>query len=271
MLTWDELLEFARDALQHVAQQAGLTSPTFTCSSGSNVGDGFVSVMLRVLIQGYNTRNSVQQLRLIVKLPPLSKKRREEFEREVQIYNEYLPALEKLQAEIGLRRYEGFFNFPKCYYAQYDRESGETVIILEDLVERGFGLWDKFTPMDYFYSAKVLESLGRYHGLSLVRKTQKPELFAQFQAYNDVFFFLLEKESTQQMFQAYFDVGISAFTETEVAPREKLTHFRDNLLEEFAKLLSPTEAEPYAIVTHGDCWSKNFMFKKGIVSASDYL
>lgn len=278
VLTWDELPQFVRDALVKVATGAKFLKPTFNISSGSNVGDGFVSVMLRVVIEGYKVNDTIDykgvkhKLRIIVKLAPFSKTRREQFganilfEREVQMYNEYLPVLEQYQIEKGISRKDGLYNFPRCYSALFDKDRDETLLIMEDLIQQEFGLWNKYEPMDYFHASKVMESLGRFHALSLIIKKQKPETFTKFEKYNDLMAQMINNEAMQDMFKNYFDNAINSFLETETEPREKLLKFKESFVDEMLSLTDAKRAEPYALVNHGDCWINNFMFKKGIVS-----
>ena len=76
------------------------------------------------------------------------------------MYNKVLPAFVEFQKEKNISEKDGFFDFPKCYFAEYDEELQDSVIIMEDLKERECKMWDKFIPINYEHAKMVMESLG---------------------------------------------------------------------------------------------------------------
>lgn len=73
-------------------------------------------------------------------------------EKEVRAYAELLPAL-------GLRR-------PECYFAAYDAQAGQGIVILEDLVQRGVEFCSPLKPQNFEQVARRLEDLARFHAAS---------------------------------------------------------------------------------------------------------
>lgn len=76
-----------------------------------------------------------------------------------------------------------FLSFPKCYatVANEDNEDSEQyAVILEDLRPQGFKLWDKKKPTPIENARLVMRELGKFHGLSIAMKDQKPQEFSQF-------------------------------------------------------------------------------------------
>ncbi len=111
-----EITDYIRESLEKVAYAEGFQNFEFIFDHGSNIGDGFIGIMLKVVIKEQNSDKSLQ---VLAKVPPQSKARRDMmksmklFEREVFIYNNVLPEFVALQNEKKISHKSGFFNFPK--------------------------------------------------------------------------------------------------------------------------------------------------------------
>lgn len=70
------------------------------------------------------------------------------YEREIYAYNEVLPLQRMLP-------------YPVCYYSDYDKETGDFVIVLEDLSD--FAVGDQFKGCSADAAASVLEKLAGFH------------------------------------------------------------------------------------------------------------
>lgn len=62
-----------------------------------------------------------------------------------------------------------------CLGASFDGENDW--IMMKDLTYEGFGSACRQTGMDYNHMKLALETLGKFHGLSLVYKHQRPDVF----------------------------------------------------------------------------------------------
>jgi hypothetical protein len=80
---------------------------------------------------------------------PHSRKMRSMHADEARGYRDVLPAL-KLPS-------------PACYFADYDDERGQGVVIMEDLLLRGVRFCDALVPQTYEQVARQLAALARYH------------------------------------------------------------------------------------------------------------
>lgn len=259
-----KVMDFMRDCIDKVASSEGFTSYDVKFDHGAAVGDGFIGVLLKATIF---ENNSDRKLSLVVKSPPTNVTRRHEFrsmalfEREVHIYNHVLPEFVKFQEEKKIKMSNGFFNFPKCYYAECDLERDEAILIMEDLRESGFKMWDKFLPTNFEHSKLVAASLGRLHAISFAFKAQKPELFEKFKELDDFWSKSAEEESFIKMMKANLQRALSTLDESDLKRRNKISKLSENIGQLFKDLASPTLAEPFAVVTHGDSWSNNFMYQ----------
>lgn len=259
--TVEELSDFVKNAFSTVAKEEGFIKYDLKIKPGANIGDGYMGLMLRVTIEGTKSNDKIEKLNVIAKIPPLSKERRvffntnSIFEREILVYSEYIPALVKYQKSKGIGKKYGFYNFPKCYFANIDLESSEAAVIMEDLKETGYEMADRFKTISFQEARLVMESLGKLHALSFALKLQEPEMFKDFM-YKDILSDLFTSPHILKMWDQFFGLAISGLKPDETVLKTKLENIRDNIVEELHELLRADIPEPYTILNHGVCWSK---------------
>lgn len=258
---------FVLDVLNGIAKDEGFTDYTVKSSSGSKHGDNFMGIMMRVLIKGCrNGRPTV--LSLMLKMPPLSKARRKQFksallfEREVYMYRSVLPAFAEFQREKGLQPENGFFAFPRCFGIVADSENDNYAIILEDLKEQGYDMFNKKKSIDLEHVRLIMEELGRYHAVSFAMRDQRPEVFEPFKKMQDVFLEMMR--GSREMMQSFQDKAFNrakdALGEDEVELREKIENLHSRFEETMEECVSFHTAEPFCVINHGDCWNNNMMY-----------
>lgn len=260
---------YAINALNRVVQDEGFTNYVINYDRGSNFGDGFVAEIVRAKITGNQLVKGVQEeseLVVILKLPPENKTRREQmgmnvFEREVTVYNEILPMFQKFQLDKGLKPGQGFVSFPKCYYASYDKEKDEAVIIMEDIRKKGFKMLNKYKTIDFPHATAVLETVAQFHGLSLAMKDQCPGIFDKFKGLKDNMSDAMLNDMMKSMTAASVEKAIGALEPHEENIKQKLRAFSENVIEIVASCTNGESSEPYTVINHGDCWINNIMFK----------
>ncbi|XP_063695694.1 uncharacterized protein LOC134827085 [Culicoides brevitarsis] len=261
----EELSDYVRNALNTVAKNVGFEKYTMEVVPGANVGDGYMGLMLSVSYKGTKNGGVPSEMNVMCKIPPLSEARRQQFnttlifQREVTIYNDYLPLVMQLQKEKNFAEHEMFTNFPKVYFAGIDEKSGEGAIIMENLRERGYATADRAKTIDFTYSRLVMEGLGRYHALSYAMKHQKPEIFAKFKL-TDILVEMFSKPEMQHMWTQMYDQAIATLMPEEETLKAKLVDFKENIVPILTHLVNPDVAEPFTVLNHGDCWINNFMF-----------
>lgn len=260
---------YAINALNRIAKDEGFSNYVIDYDRGSNFGDGFVAEIVRAKIIGNRLVKGVQEeseLVLIVKLPPENKARREQmgmnvFEREVTVYNEILPMFQKFQLDKGLKPGQGFVSFPKCYFASYDKEKDEAVIIMEDIRKKGFKMLNKYKTIDFTHATAVLETVAQFHGLSLAMKDQCPGIFEKFKGMKDAMADGLVNDMMKSMTIASCEKAIGALEPHEENIKQKLRAFSENIIEIVTTSTNGELSEPYTVINHGDCWTNNMMFK----------
>lgn len=255
--------DYIRKSLDCVASSEGLRNYELIFDHGSNIGDGFVGTILKVKIK---ENDSDKCLSVLAKIPPQNKARREmpgtmvTFEREVYLYSVLLPDLIAFQKEKRINRSQGFFNIPKVYYADYDTELRDSIIVMEDLRETGHRMWDKYKPIDFEHSKLLMEYLGRLHALSFAMKKKKPELFGKFQNLRDIFSDLMDDENMKGFLKQSMQRCVETLDQNDTRNRQRFLKIAENMAQTMASCTEIGVSEPYAVLNHGDCWMNNFLY-----------
>ncbi|XP_058823200.1 uncharacterized protein LOC131684378 [Topomyia yanbarensis] len=263
-----KLPDYIQSGLNTVASEQGFTEGLvrFEFEDGSKKGDGFMGDLFKVIIREQNRDDVV----VVCKTLPQSEARKmytiRLFHREVEAYNEVLPMMRKFQIEMGISEGDpkGFWSFPKSYYAYCDVQKLEGVIIMEDLREKQFRMWKKSEPVDYEHTRMLVEQLGKLHAISFALKDQKPELFERFKQFKDPLGLLIQYEPRQamaKMMNGSCERAISTLDENDELSRTKMQPIRGVVTELYRNDTDGSQAEPYAVLGHGDCWVNNTMFR----------
>lgn len=267
----DNLPHFVVAQMQRIAENEGfIEGYAIKHKPGAKVGDGLTSTLLSIKIVGYrqtgpNVKPEPHELALVCKVQPFSVVRKESFntkllfQREVYVYNTLLPALDEFQAEHKVARTVGFFSFPKSYAAFHDDSSDESIIVLEDLRQSGYRMWDKKKPTDFQSVRLVMEQLGRLHGLSIAFRCQRPDVFKEFAELPKLFIDLLTAPGMASIIQSSYANAISLMDNPEDI--ETLEKLAKNVNKIFADGLDAEKLGQYGVISHGDCWITNIMFQ----------
>ena len=246
-------------------------------NAGSAKGDNYIGVLYRVNIEDANGK----ELNVIIKLPPPNVARREQFHarpcfvRESVFYDSVYPMFKKFQEDKGIDvEKDGFYEVPSCYKTL--TEEPFEGLFLEDLKVTGFEMFDRLKEVTVDHVNRVMESLGKLHALSFAIKDQKPELIAPFREIKDIFFQgdELSKESVKNWFNLLKQKALDSLSNVT---DEKLKHkalmieeddFYNNI--EYC-VDGSVEAEPYAVICHGDCWNNNIMYRYEVINLKVFI
>lgn len=265
-----EYPEYITRLSKEVARKEGFDKPSVTISSGTNPGDGFMGLLVKIVVTGIKTKNGISKeetLNLVGKIPPLNAVRREQFnsivmfEREAFVYNEILPEFIKFQHENLITRDQGFYSNPKCYAILADGPKDEYCIILEDLRARNFCMFDKMKEVDYNHVKLLMEQLGRFHAISFILKTNGNKKFEEFKKLTDIMTNTAKQpEQNEMVFNASLDKAMETLEPTESVIKEKLLDFKKNLKSFMELCFNSSSSEPFSVLNHGDCWNNNMMY-----------
>ncbi|GFG31622.1 hypothetical protein Cfor_03200 [Coptotermes formosanus] len=185
------------------------------------------------------------------------------FHNERLMYMEFIPLVEEFlrNRQVDLLREL----FAKCYYAEscaayVDRSD---IIVLEDMVPRGFTTSAERLVLDYEHCAVALRQLARYHALSYGMKNLEPSRFhamvRKIRANNSV--------NSSSEYAKYFWKPTSYRAVKYLEGRQEmdqvtLDRLKDRL-EDAGQLLMDLLApkEPLAVLCHGDFCRNNILFR----------
>lgn len=259
------LPDYANNLVRRIAASEGFDNYTIKVEPGSNHGDNFIGVVSRVTLNGYRNIDGEykeDELKLLCKFGSEIAERRKEFltdelfAREMFVYEKLLPAYRKFQQSKGLTDAEAFNAYPKYYIGVADEENGHFVIIMEDLREKQYTMWPKKEPVPLDHARLVLEQLGKLHGVSMALREQQPNIFKEFTKMNDLFTSICR--NGLGMFHAAYDMAMDAVVDDE--HKAMLEHLKENTVQIMSDVVDIARAEPFCVVTHGDCWNNNQMF-----------
>ncbi|XP_055538993.1 uncharacterized protein LOC129726394 [Wyeomyia smithii] len=256
------LPEYVEQAVAKAAQELGFTAEQFAVSfeAGSNC-DGLIGEIYQAIVT-----EGDREVALFCKIPPLDPARREQFnsmglfEREMKLYSTVLPAMLEFQREKGVAEEDGFFSVAKCYSTYLDMPTENALVLMENLRTRNLRTWNKLMPIDYDHARLLMISLGRFHGVSLALKDQRPELFEQFKLPDVMLSAVKENPQMVAMFEAALDNATSLLDTQEIEARTKMDKLKKNYMSVVESCLDGTQAEPYTVLNHGDCWVNNILY-----------
>lgn len=264
--------EIYQTALKEIIKK-NFASPLADCTvkidAASAKGDNYIGVLYRVTVKDPQGN----ELSVVIKLPPQNAARREQFFarpcflRESQFYETIYPLYKSFQEEKGIDvETEGFYQIPLCYKSI--TEDGYEGLFLEDLKVTGFEMFDRFKETTELHVNHVMRTVGKFHAISLAMKDQKPELMEEYKELQDIFF--QRDDNSKQQIKIWFDMlKKQAIDVLNTNENEDLKQKAEKVLEaDFFELLmsciNGKDAEPYTVLSHGDCWNNNVMFKNEV-------
>lgn len=151
---------------------------------------------------------------------------------------------------------------PKCLSVADDEIKK---IVLENLAVQGFFIYDKTKSFEEEHIAKIFETFGRFHGVSMAFKNHNKEDYLQllkpiYYKFKEDYKNVSVPGRTFQTLCGYIQKYFDPETETEVIKKLQLYQH------EGSKLVSEAfdNDKNESVILHGDCWSNNIMLKKNV-------
>lgn len=247
------LPEYIQAILDEIIAENEFSDYSMEIKQGSETGDGFLSELSSITI----TENcSDKKLDLVCKIAPLNRNRRKEFfsnivfDRETTFYKKVMPRFAKFQDEKNVPKVDQFLSYPKCFAAVADDETEQYVIIMEDLRPQGFEMWNKAKPAHIENIRMTMQALGKFHGLSIAMKDQRPDEFAEFQKIKDISQLFFQSQNMQGMFDASFDRAIGSLRKEE--HKNIMRELKTNTLGHFEACTKDEISSRFGVISHGE-------------------
>lgn len=228
---------------------------TLEIDYGTTAGDGYASEIwkVKVLHQG-------KDIDLIVKSVGTGESHNamlhldSAFRNEINFCTKVFPAMDSLQRE---RKVKAPLELAKCYATS--SKQGNEALVLENLKVKGFTMCDRLKPFDETHVTLVLQHYAKLHALSLALHDQRPETFEKVTAsITNVLSVALP--SFADSFKMQINRNAKMFRQRglieESRVAEKIATEFEDIIFEFSEC-----SDRYVVVTHGDCWCNNMMFK----------
>lgn len=246
------------------------------CTAGSNKGDNYLGIVYRIRVK--SKVDGSLKLSLVLKSAPQGSERRDQFhvhdlfEREFLFYDEIFPLYKKFQEEKGIDVETEGFHHTALSYGSIHEQPFEG-IFLEDLTAKSFEMFDRKKELTREHVLRTMEALAKMHALFFAMKDQRSELIEKYKTMEDI----LIKISNDP------DASIRIWIETqnkkaiEVIKKSNnddlkshvLKILNDDIIKQFDDSTNGKNAEPYAILCHGDCWNNNVMYKYKVCGKND--
>ncbi|XP_044755966.1 uncharacterized protein LOC123314721 [Coccinella septempunctata] len=257
----DEILGDISAAVKEIMKTEGFEDYKFEIEGMSESGDNYMGevIFLRVEPLGDDGKS----YHLVLKTAKRSKDLRGAlpieifYNRELYMYSDVFPAYRTFIKEV--RPDFGFDFLPRVLY--FNREYLKETIVMENLKNEGFKLWDRKKPWNLQHSLFAMRHYGKLHALSMALEDQRPGIFGELRKnlgnISDVF-------DKRVDFKKFYEEPVEHIMGLlRKNGREDLVVKYDGLVEEALDHIfnGKTEDEDRIAICHMDSWNNNFMFK----------
>ncbi|CAG9795976.1 unnamed protein product [Diatraea saccharalis] len=175
------------------------------------------------------------------------------FRTEHIIYTKLIKIWDSLQEKYQVPD-EHRFVFPK--YFGGNLKKGRETVVLENLITAGYRSYDRFKSVDWDYASKSVESLAKYHALSIILEKEDPEEYRKF---SDQFKFeMVDDDETQREMWAKVVEDAVALIDEEL--REKVVKFLQRDVRQMYIDFKTPRGLP--VLVHGDYRPSNLLYRR---------
>lgn len=136
-------------------------------------------------------------------------------------------------------------------------------MFFEDMALGGYAMIDK-NNVQVEHILLVMKTLGKFHAVSYALRDQDPDKFTELvNPIQEMFFVRGSDHPMENQINHAALNAINCLTDEADSHLVKalLNLYETNQYDIIADILNGNTAEPYAVLTHGDAWSNNTMFK----------
>ncbi|XP_059046629.1 uncharacterized protein LOC131842126 [Achroia grisella] len=247
-------MESLRNLLEEIAKKNEYGRPNIAINPVSTGGGNFSSELFTVIV----SESDKEDLHLFAKIAIAGEMVRSQMPVDIFMMERlfYLDLLKKFQD------IETAHNVPKekrlpvpKYYGSHTKLYEES-IVLENLAEKGFITYDRFKSIDWEYAAKAVESLAKFHALSMAYREKNRREFREFVEKTQ-----FEKEMLINMMSHMFEQRkITTLAVTTEKHKSKLQKYLDTQINVKA-LLDLFVSTQRPVLNHGDYRTSNLMHR----------
>ncbi|KPJ09465.1 hypothetical protein RR48_08916 [Papilio machaon] len=247
--------------IENVARINSLNDFTYHVEFACGKGENFIANVFRVEIT--DTEDCERKISVIIKTLVNTTRQelfRELHKREVKAYEEVISKFQILQSKLDVI---DRIVLPGCILS--DMKRGNEVLILEDLVSKGYeydSKVNKLQNLEYEQVCLVLKSLAKFHALSVVYELNDKENFTKLKIeFKDVLYqeTFLDKSKLRNYYTNCYEDSIKLLDDLDA--RTKLQNVDTKLMDLLRYYTSP---RTFNVLCHGDCWVNNFLFKQKV-------
>ncbi|XP_058448688.1 uncharacterized protein LOC131428660 [Malaya genurostris] len=216
-------------------------------------GENYTSLLYRVDVAAECEEGTRKDLKLIVKamIADPNLKAFNVFTKERCAYEQLLPSLERLWADVGTAVRFG----PRCWKSV---EGDVDIIVLDDLCAKGYKVANRQKGVDMNHARILLAKLAKFHAAAAVDYRKNGPIHTLFDKG------MIDPE-TKPLYDQYLKVIGPVFLssmETWTGHEKYQNKMRQNLQGIYEKLREVTLKDDSGFVTlcHGDVWTNNHMF-----------
>ncbi|XP_018566809.1 uncharacterized protein LOC108907555 [Anoplophora glabripennis] len=226
-------------------------------------GDGFLGDMVFITLKN---KQSEEVFDLVVK-QAFTKQTvrdtnpiRQVFMNEIYFYTKVWTRLNKFQERIPVQFQ--FHKLPK-YFTSISEEVSEK-LVLENLKLQKFEVHNKKIPLGKQYYELIFREYGKFHALSFAYKSFYPEEYVNLaKGLLDIYLDFINRDGFSAAIKSVNDTVMDFLQPgLDDAVIEKFRPYIENYVELFKNSIDCNAK--YSVITHGDCWSNNMMFKYSV-------
>ncbi|KAF5302532.1 hypothetical protein FQR65_LT00904 [Abscondita terminalis] len=254
----EQLEDNIKCCVQTICKKLNVSHYVYETSPVDKKGKNFVSSIYRVKVSGQNKFKGNVNIRLILKMAPVQNFVREghgiqsTYSREVYTYEKILPCFFELEANCGVQ------NFYKAYPRYYTSSTMEMreFVILEDMEQKDYKM---LKTIDIDHAKLIIMELGKFHALSFALQKQKFEAFCEIKDNIHDFEF---DDKFESAYRFMCELGLKTLDPArDDSVYKKYLGFCKQWYTIIKNSFNELNHSQYAVITHGDVWLPNLMFK----------
>lgn len=197
-----------------------------------------------------------KKLNVVCKIASFDGNRRRNFQssvnfaREAVFYDKIVPTFLKFQQEKHLPKSDRFLSHPKCYETLIDHHNEQYAIILDDVRQHGFQIWNKFDSAPIENMRLLMQELGKLHGISFAMKDQRLAEFAEFKNLTDTFSTFTQAKLVRDRFNDSFDLAMKSLKKEE--HKDIVRDVKENFSKYLEYCVNNETTDRFGVLSHGN-------------------